>query len=155
MSTTGISRLAGVVLLGLAWAACGGGESGGEAAASEDTPAPAASPQASDAQGSGQLPEGVTQAMVDQGRELFNGSGTCFACHGQGGVGTTLGPNLTDGEWLNIESRSMENLVQLINTGVPAPQQFPGVMLPRAGANLTDDQVQALAAYVYSISQDG
>lgn len=159
MSTTRLSRLAGVVVLGLIWAACGGGEAGGdEAAASEDMPAASAGEAGEGGGGMQdmQLPEGVTQAMVDQGRELFNGSGTCFACHGQGGPGTTLGPNLTDDEWIHIQGDvTVDALVQQINTGVAEPEQFPGVMLPRAGANLTDEQVRSIAAYVYTLSHGG
>ena len=155
MSTTRLSRLAGVVVLGLTWAACGGGEAGdGEPAASEDMPAASGTEPAGEQ--NVQLPEGVTQAMVDEGRGLFNGSGTCFACHGQGGPGTTLGPNLTDDEWLNIQGEiTVDALVERINSGVPEPVEFPGVMLPRAGANLTDEQVRSIAAYVYTLRQGG
>lgn len=155
MSTTRLSRLAGVVVLGLIWAACGGGEAGdSDPAPAEDVPAASGTEPA--AEQDVQLPEGVTQAMVDEGRELFNGSGTCFACHGQGAPGTTLGPNLTDDEWLNIQGEiTIDALVERINTGVPEPVEFPGVMLPRAGANLTDEQVRSLAAYVYTLSQGG
>ena len=39
------------------------------------------------------LPAGVTQAMVDQGQELFGQ--VCTACHSAGGVGSTVAPPLT------------------------------------------------------------
>ena len=98
------------------------------------------------------LPDGVTQAMVDEGKTLFNGAGTCFACHGMDGAGSQLGPAMNDNEWLQIEG-SYESLVAQINAGTTTPVQFPGVMLPRAGTQMTDAQVSSVAAYVYSISR--
>jgi len=137
-----------VMFGGVTLTACGGG---GETD-TDDAPAPpAAATPAPAATSAAQLPEGVTQAMVDEGRALFNGAGTCFACHGNDAVGTTLGPNLTDSEWLQIDG-SYDAIIQQIKTGTDQPKQFPGIMLPRAGTNITDDQVNALAAYIYSMS---
>lgn len=137
-----------VMFGGLTVAACGGG---GETDTADEPAPPAADTPAPAAPTSAQLPEGVTQAMVDEGRALFNGAGTCFACHGNDGVGSTLGPDLTDGEWLQIEG-TYESIVEQIKTGTDTPRQFPGIMLPRAGTNITDDQVNAIAAYIYSAS---
>jgi len=96
------------------------------------------------------LPTGVTQAMVDEGKKVFDT--TCFACHGQGGAGGPLAPRLSDSEWLHIDG-SYDSIVQLIMTGVAKPLQHPAPMPPRGGAPLTDDQVRAVAAYVFSISR--
>ena len=96
------------------------------------------------------LPAGVTQAMVDQGKTLFDSS--CFACHGQGGAGGPLAPKLADTEWLQIDG-SYDAIVQLIMAGVPQPKQYPAPMPPRGGAAITDEQVRAIAAYVFSISR--
>ena len=98
------------------------------------------------------LPQGVTQEMVDQGQELF---GTvCSACHGQNGVGSPAGPALNDGEWINISGQYPE-IVTIINTGVQSPRQFPGMMPPKGGGAFDDQQVAAIAAYVYALSQQG
>jgi hypothetical protein len=35
-------------------------------------------------------------------------------------------------------------------SGVATPKKYPGVMPPRGGSPLTDDQVRAVAAYVDS-----
>lgn len=100
------------------------------------------------------LPQGVTQEMVDQGQQLFNG-GVCTACHGSGGVGGALAPALNDAEWLNI-SGDYPEIVTTITTGVPSPKQFPGAMPPKGGGSFTDEQVRQLAAYVYALShQEG
>ncbi|MFP4623449.1 MAG: c-type cytochrome [Gemmatimonadota bacterium] len=112
------------------------GEAGGEAG--EETP----------------LAAGVTREEFDRGEELFAGQGACEACHGPGGTGSQLGPDLTDAEWLNLSSDpSVEAIAEVIRTGVADPRQYPAPMPPMGGANLTDDQVRAIAAYVASLGQ--
>ncbi|HEX9937009.1 MAG TPA: cytochrome c [Longimicrobium sp.] len=98
------------------------------------------------------LPSGVTQAMVDEGQTQF---GTvCVGCHGPGGVGTPAAPALNDASWINV-SGAYPEIVNIINTGVPAPKQHTGAMPPKGGGSFTDDQVRALAAYVFALSQQG
>lgn len=120
--------------------------------AEETPPAPAAAvpaaPQPQVAQV--QLPPGVTQAMVDQGKQTFDTS--CWACHGQGGSGGPLAPAVNDGEWLNIDG-AYESIVGVVTMGVPQPKQYPAPMPAKGGAPLTDEQVRAVAAYVYTISR--
>lgn len=95
------------------------------------------------------LPSGVTQEMVEQGAELY---GTvCSACHAAGGAGTPAAPALNDGTWLNI-SGEYEEIVTVIRTGVASPVQFPAAMPPMGGGSFDDEQMRALAAYVYALS---
>lgn len=98
------------------------------------------------------LPAGVTQAMVDGGQDLFGQ--TCTACHGAGGAGSTAGPALNDKQWLHV-SGAYPELVNIINSGVANPKQFPGMMPPRGGGNFTPEQIGQIAAYVYALSQQG
>lgn len=94
-------------------------------------------------------PPGVTQAMVEQGAQQF---GTvCSACHGAGGAGTPAAPELNDNQWINI-SGSYEELVSVITTGVPNPKQYPGAMPPLGGGSFNEEQVRAIAAYVFALS---
>jgi len=142
-------------LLGLVLA-CGGGDSGGSAEngvgdpgeAPEPPPAPAEEALTID---ESLLPEGVTVAMVREGRELFSGGGICHTCH-LDGTGGPLAPDLTDDEWLNVDGEYL-SIVELVKTGVPEPLEHPGAMLPRAGMPLTDAQVEAVAAYAYMLSR--
>ncbi len=99
------------------------------------------------------LPEGVTQEQFQQGQQLFTGQGACHACHGPQAKGTQLAPDLTDDVWINVSGRNYDEITQLIHTGVPQPQEHPGPMPPMGGANLSDEQVQALAAYVVGIGE--
>ena len=98
------------------------------------------------------LPEGVTVAMAREGQDIFHGEGVCVTCHLREGVGGPLAPDLTDDIWLNIDGE-YESMVNIIMTGVPVPQEHPGQMLARAGTSITDDQVRAVAAYVYTLSR--
>lgn len=99
------------------------------------------------------LAPGVTREQFDEGRQLFTGAGACQACHGPNGGGSQLGPDLTDDQWLHIAGPDIEELAEVIRTGVPQPQEHPGPMPPMGGASLNDQQVQALAGYVASIAQ--
>ena len=99
------------------------------------------------------LPEGVTVAMAEEGQEIFNGvTGICFTCHLREGQGGPLAPSLTDDVWLNIDGE-YESIVKIIIDGVPQPLEHPGLMQPRAGRPLTDEQVRAVAAYVFTLSR--
>lgn len=98
------------------------------------------------------LPQGVTQAQVDQGQDLY---GTvCSACHGQNGVGSPAAPALNDAQWLNISGQYPE-IITIINNGVAQPRQYPGIMPPKGGGSFDDQQVAAIAAYVYALSHQG
>ena len=137
----------------LAMAACGGE---GGAPAADDAQQPAAESAAPAAETAPamdmELPEGVTAAMVAQGEGIFMGAGICFTCHLQGGVGGPLAPNLTDDQWLNVDG-TYEAIVNLVTTGVPEPMEHPGLMLPKGGTNISDEEVRAVAAYVWTLSQ--
>ena len=98
------------------------------------------------------LPEGVTVAMAQEGQEIFHGQGVCVTCHLRGGAGGALAPNLTDDVWLNIDGE-YASIVDVVMTGVAVPLEHPGQMLPRAGTAISDDQVRAVAAYVYTLGR--
>jgi mono/diheme cytochrome c family protein len=89
--------------------------------------------------------------LVAKGDALFHGSGNCYACHGSKGEGL-VGPNLTDAEWIHSKG-SYDEIVAQIDHGVPKAESKSGIeMPPKGGAALSDDDVKAIAAYVYSLS---
>lgn len=98
------------------------------------------------------LAPGVTQAQFDQGGALFAGQGGCQACHGQEGSGGMLGPNLTDDQWLHVDVPEVSALADVIRGGVADPVEYPGPMPAMGGASLTEEQIEALAGYVASLS---
>ena len=133
--------------------ACGGGDRA--PAGGADTAAEAAPPPAADTPPAGGGKTSPQQIAL--GDSIFHGQaggGTCYVCHGQDAKGSAVGPNLTDGEWINTDG-SLEGIVKTIKSGVPTPKKAPAPMPPMGGATLTDEQVQAVAAYEYSLSHGG
>ena len=97
-------------------------------------------------------PAGVTDSAIARGESLFHGSASCSACHGDGGGGTEWGPNLTGALWLHGPG-TYEWLIKQVIHGVPAAQSLSGDPMPMRGWMTMDDaEVQAVAAYVWSIS---
>jgi mono/diheme cytochrome c family protein len=101
-------------------------------------------------------PPQVTPVSVALGDSLFN-TGNCQRCHGKGGIGAQNAPTLDGKKWLQLKTGSYEEIVKIITEGVPqaaikdASHRF--AMRPRGGnMNLTDPQVQAVAAYVWSLT---
>ncbi len=143
---------AAFLFLGLGLVACGGSTGDGTEAA--DSPAETSEASAeTPAVAAMELPDGVTAAMVDEGKQIYSGAGICFTCHGQAGEGMpNLGANLTDGDWLHSDG-SYEGIVATITEGVTAQKSTSGSpMVARGGTNLPDEQVRAVAAYVWTLS---
>jgi mono/diheme cytochrome c family protein len=145
--------LATVLLLSLLVAACGGGgEGSAEDTSMAQTPAGGA---AGGAGGGGGADTAATPQLLALGDSIFHGraaGGICFTCHGPDAKGTALAPDLTDATWINIDG-SRAAIANLVRTGVLQPKQHPGPMPPFAG--FTDRQLQAVAAYVYSLGHPG
>lgn len=101
-----------------------------------------------------ELPPGVTPEMVERGREIFVGPGLCHTCHGRSGEGREgLGADLTDREWTHGDG-SFEYLLDRIDRGVSAQASTSGVpMPPRGGSGISDEEVEAVAAYVWTLSR--
>jgi mono/diheme cytochrome c family protein len=98
-----------------------------------------------------QAPAGVTPAIIAQGDSIFHGKGNCYACHGANAQGT-IGPNLTDAEWIHSDG-SYDAIAKQVTTGVPKEEAKSGIaMPPKGGSAITDEEVKAVAAYVYSLS---
>jgi len=98
-----------------------------------------------------QAPAAVTPAAVALGDSLFHSKGNCYACHGANAQGA-VGPNLTDAEWIHNDG-SYDAIVKQITTGVTAEESKSKIpMPPKGGSQITDDEVKAVAAYVYSLS---
>jgi cbb3-type cytochrome c oxidase subunit III len=98
------------------------------------------------------LPMGVTEEIVRLGDRVFHGPGDCMRCHGGSAEGG-IGPNLKDENWLHAKG-SYLSIVQTILAGVPAERSRTGVIMPpKGGANLSDEEVHAVAAYVWYVSR--
>lgn len=132
-------------------AACGGGEREAESVGTgtADTTSLAQLPVATS--GGGGAP--AEAQLVALGDSIYHGQvagGICYTCHGPDAKGTALAPDLTDQQWLNGDG-NLEFITNVVRNGVQQPKQFPSPM-PAFGGTLNDQQVRAVAAYVYSLS---
>jgi mono/diheme cytochrome c family protein len=97
----------------------------------------------------------IAPALIATGDSLFHAR-ACRRCHGTQGAGTRNGPTLTDSTWLQIDG-SYSEIVRIITEGVPMARIKDPThtleMHPRGGLQnpLGDEQVRAVAAYVYSL----
>lgn len=100
------------------------------------------------------LPAGMTLADIVRGDSVYHGKGACFACHGLEAEGRpAAGDALTVSlAWAQYDWRSIDSL---IDAGIPQTiTRSPIPMPPRGGrSDLTDGEVQSVAAYIWAISQ--
>lgn len=169
-----IAVLASVALLAVA---CGGEKAkqntgtnttstaGGAMAPAGSTTAPAAAPAPGSTAAAGAAaggaaagaanPSAITSQMVALGDSIFHGKaagGLCFTCHGADAKGTPLAPPLVQHQWKTGDG-SYGFLITRVKEGMPNPTPpYTAPMPPMGGANLTQQQIQAVAAYVYSLS---
>jgi glucose/arabinose dehydrogenase len=99
-------------------------------------------------------PAGTTPAMVARGNRVYHGldgGATCTGCHGGDAKGTTLGPDLTANKW-SWSNGSYSGIAATIAQGVAQPKQYRAPMPAMGGAQLSSDQVMAVAAYVWALN---
>jgi glucose/arabinose dehydrogenase/cytochrome c5 len=99
-------------------------------------------------------PPGATPQQVALGDRVYHGQAggaTCEGCHGTDAKGTPLAPDLTNGNWLWGDG-SFASIKQIITDGVTNPKRYRSAMPPLGGAQLSPDQVSAVAAYVWALN---
>ena len=75
-------------------------------------------------------------AILERGAKVF--AGTCAACHMVDGGGS-VGPNLTDDRWKNVNA--IEDLVGIVRDGVPGTAMVPN------GPTMSQQDIVSVAAY--------
>jgi glucose/arabinose dehydrogenase/cytochrome c5 len=99
----------------------------------------------------------VEPAVLGLGRRIYLGqekNGTCAGCHGSDGGGSALGAALTGPTWLWSDG-SLAGITHTIEAGVDHPKKATGAMPARGGAALSDADVKAVAAYVWTLRKGG
>lgn len=98
------------------------------------------------------VPAGSTKAQVALGGQVFAGKdgATCGGCHGSNAEGSPIGANLTAGTYLWSDG-SLAGIEKTIRNGVPEPKEHLGGMPPLGGAQLSEVDVKAVAAYVWAV----
>ena len=100
--------------------------------------------------------QAATPAMLALGDSVYHGkagAALCYVCHGPAGKGVAgLGPDLTDKEWLHGDG-SMAFISKVVTEGIMKPKKMPAPMPPKGGGQLSEAQINAVAAYVHSMGQ--
>ncbi len=92
--------------------------------------------------------------MVALGDRIYHGQvggAACAACHGTNGRGTPLGPSFISKKWLWSDG-SYAGILKTIREGVPQPKEYRSPMPAMGGAQLTPEELSAVAAYVWALS---
>jgi mono/diheme cytochrome c family protein len=90
-------------------------------------------------------PTMLAPAMVDAGRKVFHGKGTCSGCHGDKLQGGPVAPALTGPSWRHITG-TYEAIIDRVDNGLPGT-----LMVPHPGG-ITESQVFLVASYIYAVS---
>jgi mono/diheme cytochrome c family protein len=89
----------------------------------------------------------ITPAMVDLGRAIFHGKGTCFACHGQNLEGGQIAPTLKKHAWRDAKNGEFANIYYVATHGVP------GTLMVSHPGGISGAEALAVASYVWSVGQ--
>jgi mono/diheme cytochrome c family protein len=89
----------------------------------------------------------ITPEMVDLGRAIFHGKGTCFACHGQKLEGGQIAPTLKPHAWRDAKNGEFANIYYVATHGVP------GTLMVSHPGGISSEEALAVASYVWSVGQ--
>ncbi|MEE9574329.1 MAG: cbb3-type cytochrome c oxidase N-terminal domain-containing protein [Candidatus Neomarinimicrobiota bacterium] len=84
----------------------------------------------------------IDSESIEKGKSIY--ATNCMACHGASGEGL-IGPNFCDSYW--IHGGSVDDIVRIINVGVPAKGMIPW------DKTLTPEQILQVASYILSLEK--
>ena len=91
------------------------------------------------------VPAMLAPEMIDVGRKIFHGKGTCSGCHGDKLQGGPVAPALTGPSWRHITG-TYDAIIDRVDNGLPGT-----LMVPHPGG-ISESQVFLVASYVYAVS---
>jgi len=92
----------------------------------------------------------ITADMIERGRRLYGGKGTCIACHGMKMEGTPVAPahRKTTG-WKAAKDGAFPELVRVITEGVP------GTLMVANPNGISRAEAVLLASYIWAVNHRG
>jgi mono/diheme cytochrome c family protein len=87
----------------------------------------------------------LTPDIIQAGRKIYRGRGSCSACHGDKLQGGPVAPALTGPNWRHIDG-TFDAIVERIENGLAGT-----LMMPHPGG-ISESQVFMVATYVYQVS---
>ncbi len=91
----------------------------------------------------------IPPAMIDAGRKIFHGRGSCFACHGTNLEGGPIAPTLKEHSWKDAKNGDLGAILHVVTTGVK------GTMMVAHPGGIADADAVNVAAYVWSVGHRG
>jgi mono/diheme cytochrome c family protein len=87
----------------------------------------------------------LSPAIVDAGRKVFHGKGTCSGCHGDKLQGGPVAPPLTGASWRHING-TYAAILDRVDNGLA------GTLMVSHPGGIEESQVFLVASYVYAVS---
>jgi mono/diheme cytochrome c family protein len=99
----------------------------------------------------GPLPDmsAITPEMVDAGRRIFHGQGSCFACHGPSLEGGPIAPTLKPHPWKDAKGGELRAIYGVITHGVS------GTAMVSHPGGISDADAAHAAEYIWSVGHRG
>jgi mono/diheme cytochrome c family protein len=91
----------------------------------------------------------IPPAMIDAGRKIFHGRGTCFACHGMNLEGGPIAPTLKEHSWKDAKNGDLGAIYHVVTHGVK------GTAMVSHPGGIADADAVNVAAYVWSVGHRG
>lgn len=91
----------------------------------------------------------VTPELVNAGRRVFHGAGTCFGCHGMNLEGGPIAPTLKEHAWKDARAGDLAQIYRVVTHGV-----LNTAMVPRPGGISAEDAAH-VSMYVWAVSHRG
>lgn len=91
----------------------------------------------------------IPPAMVNAGRKIFHGRGSCLACHGMNLEGGPIAPTLKEHSWKDAKNGDLAAIYYVVTHGVK------GTAMVSHPGGISDDDAVNVASYVWSVGHRG
>ena len=91
----------------------------------------------------------ITADMVDAGRRVFHGQGTCLACHGANLEGGPIAPTLRPHAWKDAKGGELGAIYYVVTHGVN------GTAMVSHPGGISDADAAHVAEYIWSVGHRG
>jgi mono/diheme cytochrome c family protein len=88
----------------------------------------------------------LSDQVIDAGRTIFHGSGTCHACHGDDLQGGPMAPSLRGPKWRHIDGSFREILLRI-------REGRSGTLMVANPGDISGGETLQVATYVWAVSQ--
>ena len=88
----------------------------------------------------------LSDQVIDAGRSIFHGSGTCHACHGDDLQGGAIAPSLRGPKWRHVDG-SFKSILERVRQGKD------GTLMVGHPGDISDAEAVQAATYVWAVSQ--